>query len=193
MLISSGGSVADIEQVNREIESLRAEINSLPQAYKEAIDEKIDEYQEETDYSSYTVSVVDGTEFTVDEVYLSGAYDLAAFQLPAGDCPYVKLSANSDLAQGTRLYTIGNPSGLGYTVTSGVFSGYRQSDEGEYIQTDAPINPGNSGGPLVTPLGLLVGINTMILTGTEGIGFAIPAGTVEADFADIIPFEKAEI
>ena len=61
------------------------------------------------------------------------------------------------------------------------------------IQTDAPINPGNSGGPLVTQFGQLVGINTMILRGTEGIGFAIPVDSVEAEFGDIVRFKKTGI
>ncbi len=96
--------------------------------------------------------------------------------------PLSKLNSDNNLQQGTQLYTIGSPSRLGYTVTAGIFSGYRVFDEHQFLQTDAPINPGNSGGPLITSDGNVVGINTMILRDTEGIGFAIPAKVLFEEF-----------
>jgi S1-C subfamily serine protease len=80
------------------------------------------------------------------------------------------------------VYTIGSPSGLRHTVTSGVISGFRERDGQSFIQTDAPINPGNSGGPLVDENGRVLGINTMILRDTQGIGFAIPIQAVREEF-----------
>ena len=70
------------------------------------------------------------------------------------------------------------------TVTSGIFSGYRKAagNDDIYLQIDAPINPGNSGGPLIDGHGNVYGVNTMILTNTEGLGFAIPIEAVFDDF-----------
>jgi len=131
--------------------------------------------------TSFHVTLIDGSEFDVYKVDRYGEYDLATFQLPGKNCPYISTAPSDDLIQGEQLFTVGSPSGLTYTVTSGVFSGYREMEDGLYLQTDAPINPGNSGGPLVTKSGKVVGINTMILLGTEGIGFAIPIEKVEID------------
>jgi S1-C subfamily serine protease len=86
---------------------------------------------------------------------------------------------------GERLYTIGNPSGLTDTVTSGVFSGQRGAGSQRLLQTDAPINPGNSGGPLVTESGRVVGINSMVMRGVQGIGFAIPIEAVYEEFFEL--------
>ena len=81
-----------------------------------------------------------------------------------------------------QLFTIGSPSGLTYSVTSGVFSGFREDESGRFLQTDAPINPGNSGGPLIMQNGQVVGVNTAILEGTEGIGFSLPIEYVVSEF-----------
>jgi S1-C subfamily serine protease len=87
--------------------------------------------------------------------------------------------------QGQVVYAIGSPMGLNNTVTSGIFSAYRKkvgTDE-IYLQTDAAINPGNSGGPLVDARGDVLGVNTMILSNTEGIGLAIPIEVVLEEFS----------
>jgi S1-C subfamily serine protease len=110
------------------------------------------------------------------------------FRLLVDGCPYLKLNPDDNLQQGTRLFTIGSPSRLGYTVTSGIFSGYRMLDKQRYVQTDAPINPGNSGGPLIISDGNVVGINTLIMAGTEGIGFAIPAKVLPEEFKHAVGF-----
>lgn len=114
--------------------------------------------------------------------------DLAIIQLnDARDLPALEF-ANSDRAEvGDLVLAIGNPFGIGQTVSSGIVSGLARSGgemdrgRGYFIQTDAPINPGNSGGALVDMQGRLLGINTSILTrsgGSNGIGFAIPANLV---------------
>jgi S1-C subfamily serine protease len=86
---------------------------------------------------------------------------------------------------GSRLYTIGNPAGLAYTVTSGIFSGERQEGGQRLLQTDAPINPGNSGGPLLLESGAVIGINTMVLRGAQGVGFAIPIEAALDEFPEL--------
>jgi S1-C subfamily serine protease len=116
------------------------------------------------------------------------AADLAVLQLDgAKDLPELAL-ADSDAAEvGDLVLAIGNPFGVGQTVTSGIVSGLARAGaglgrgKGYFIQTDAPINPGNSGGALVNMQGQLLGINTSILSrsgGSNGIGFAIPANLV---------------
>lgn len=131
--------------------------------------------------SEFKVTLVDDSEFSISNLSFPRGADLATFHLPEKNCPFIPIEDSSDLIQGSRLYTIGSPSGLRYTVTSGVFSGYRDFKDGKYLQTDAPINPGNSGGPLITESGGVVGINTMVLLETEGIGFAIPIEKVGID------------
>jgi S1-C subfamily serine protease len=95
------------------------------------------------------------------------------------------MGSSTELEVGERLFTIGNPVGLAYTVTSGVFSGQRSDGEQRLLQTDAPINPGNSGGPLLEENGQVVGINTLVLRGAQGIGFAIPIETAYEEFFEL--------
>lgn len=130
----------------------------------------------------FSVTLIDGSEFHGLQAQASERIDLAIFQLPAVNCPHLTAAESTRLVQGERLYTIGNPSGLTYSVTSGIFSGDRGSGDQRFLQTDAPINPGNSGGPLVTAAGRVVGINTKVLRGTEGIGFAIPIEAAYREF-----------
>ncbi|SMX30979.1 trypsin-like peptidase domain-containing protein [Actibacterium lipolyticum] len=115
--------------------------------------------------------------------------DLAILQLnDARDLPTLELRDSDDVEVGDLVLAIGNPFGIGQTVSSGIVSGLARSGvsvgsgRGYFIQTDAAINPGNSGGALVDGRGRLVGINTAILTrsgGSNGIGFAIPANLVQ--------------
>ena len=116
--------------------------------------------------------------------------DLAILQLDgARDLPSLALRDSDSVEVGELALAIGNPFGVGQTVSSGIISGLARSGgaggagHGYFIQTDAPINPGNSGGALIDMQGNLVGINTSILTrsgGSNGIGFAIPADLVAA-------------
>ncbi len=114
--------------------------------------------------------------------------DLALLQLEdAADLPYLDLRNSDAVEVGELALAIGNPFGVGQTVSSGIISGLARTGGGGgqgfgyYIQTDAPINPGNSGGALIDVNGDLIGINTRILSrsgGSNGIGFAIPANLV---------------
>ncbi|MFU1477398.1 trypsin-like peptidase domain-containing protein [Roseovarius sp. C7] len=114
--------------------------------------------------------------------------DLAVLQLDgAEDLPALELRPSDTVEVGELVLAIGNPFGVGQTVSSGIVSGLARSGlatgngRGLFIQTDAPINPGNSGGALVDVAGRLIGINTSILSrsgGSNGIGFAIPSDMV---------------
>ena len=116
--------------------------------------------------------------------------DLAILKIDAPDAlPFLPLRTSDTVEVGELALAIGNPFGVGQTVSSGIVSGLARSGgsggrgRGYFIQTDAPINPGNSGGALVDMAGRLIGINTSILTrsgGSNGIGFAIPADLVAA-------------
>ncbi|MBY6002429.1 trypsin-like peptidase domain-containing protein [Salipiger bermudensis] len=114
--------------------------------------------------------------------------DLAILKLDgASDMPHLALRDSDTVEVGELVLAIGNPFGVGQTVTSGIVSGLARSGtatgnaRGYFIQTDAPINPGNSGGALIDVNGDLIGVNTSILTrsgGSNGIGFAIPSALV---------------
>lgn len=189
VMIAMHGKTTESEKLREEIEALQQSMHDLPQSFKNEIDTRIDELDRESSYAGFKVSLIDGTEYDVYDTYYSEDHDLALFKLPETGCPYLTFNQDDNLPQGTRLYTIGNPSGIGYTVTSGIFSGYHKMEGERFIQTDAPINPGNSGGPLVTEDGRVVGVNTLILLGTEGIGFAIPAITIQQAFQDRVGFK----
>ncbi|KAA3653742.1 MAG: hypothetical protein DWQ11_07125 [Proteobacteria bacterium] len=160
------------------IDALQDDIRALPDTVRDAVRSEISKTELYARTATYKVSLVDGTAFDVHQIDYVDQRDLATFRLPAANCPYIKPGQSAQLRQGERLYTIGSPSGLTYTVTAGIFSGYRQEGDRRYLQTDAPINPGNSGGPLITEVGDVVGINTAVLLGTQGIGFAIPVEDV---------------
>jgi serine protease Do len=132
------------------------------------------------------VFLADGSEYAAQSFQVSAGRDLALLSLYSAKAVVLTPAAkNSLLQQGEKVYTVGNPLGLRNTVTSGVFSGYRQhKDTGEILlQTDAPINPGNSGGPLIDERGRVHGVNTMILQNSQGIGFAIPIQAVLEEFS----------
>lgn len=160
------------------IDAVQESLRTLPDTVREHIRAEISKTELYARTATYKVSLVDGTTFDVNQIHYVDERDLATFRLPADQCPYIKRGQSDRLRQGERLYTVGSPSGLTYTVTAGIFSGYRDEGERRYLQTDAPINPGNSGGPLITEGGDVVGINTAVLLGTQGIGFAIPVEDV---------------
>jgi serine protease Do len=110
--------------------------------------------------------------------------DLAVLKVPLSGLPFASLGDSDSLTSGQVVLAFGSPFGLASSVTMGVISAVgrqlRDEDRMIYLQTDTPINPGNSGGPLVSAAGMVVGINTLILSesgGSEGVGFAAP-GTI---------------
>ncbi|MDH5723261.1 MAG: Do family serine endopeptidase [Alphaproteobacteria bacterium] len=135
-----------------------------------------------------TVVLADGREFEAELSLSDEASDLALLRMKGDltDIPFVELAPSENLEVGDLVLAIGNPFGVGQTVTSGIVSAQGRSnldinDYNFFIQTDAAINPGNSGGPLVDMNGKVVGINTAIYSrsgGSMGIGFAIPAEMV---------------
>lgn len=100
--------------------------------------------------------------------------DLALLSIVASPCPPIEPGDEERIANGDQVYAIGSPVGLGHTVTSGVYSGFREAGAIRLIQTDAAINPGSSGGPLLDRNGRVIGVNTLKGLNTERIGFAIP-------------------
>ena len=177
------GTNLQLLEIDERIQAMRAELADLPGRVRGAISDKV----EGSGRSGFTVILVDGTEYRSLHAHYAEGRDLAMFQLPADHCPHLEPGDSSGLAQGERLYTIGNPSGLAYSVTSGVFSGDRGAGQQRMLQTDAPINPGNSGGPLVRENGQVIGINTLVLKGAQGIGFAIPIEAIYQDFLELRP------
>ena len=133
-----------------------------------------------------TITLPDGTEYEAELVGADAASDLAVLKIKANRTfPFVTFGDSSAARVGEWVVAIGNPFGLGGTVTSGIISAvYRNTGQGgaydRYLQTDASINRGNSGGPLFDMRGNVIGINNAIFSpsgGSVGIGFAIPAET----------------
>ncbi len=129
------------------------------------------------------ITTADKREFEANLVTVDKQTDLALLKIEGtGDFPFLVVQPQEDLEVGDLILAIGNPFGVGQTVTSGIISALARGQKGisdfrMFIQTDAAINPGNSGGPLVTTDGRLVGINTAIFSksgGYMGIGFATP-------------------
>jgi serine protease Do len=125
------------------------------------------------------VILKDGREFDAEVKGRDANTDLALIKIKSdNDLPVIELGDSDALKVGEWVLAIGNPFGLEHTVTSGIISAKgRVIGSGPYddfIQTDASINPGNSGGPLINMAGKVVGINTAIIAGGQGIGFAIP-------------------
>ncbi len=128
------------------------------------------------------VALQDGREFTAKVVGRDPKSDVAVVKIDAKDLPAVAMADSDKVEVGDVVLAIGNPFGIGQTVTTGIVSATGRAgavglDYEDFIQTDAAINPGNSGGALVDAEGRLIGINTAILSrsgGNQGIGFAIP-------------------
>jgi S1-C subfamily serine protease len=131
------------------------------------------------------IITANGSRYTANHIVVSQKHDLALLSLYASEQSLLQRSVgNAAIQQGDKVYTIGNSVGLRNTVTAGIFSGYRkrESDGALLLQVDAPINPGNSGGPLIDEKGYVLGVNSMILRNTQGIGLAIPIETVYEEF-----------
>ncbi|HNQ03132.1 MAG TPA: trypsin-like peptidase domain-containing protein [Thiobacillaceae bacterium] len=148
--------------------------------------------------SAATVKLADGRAFNASLVGVSPAHDIAVLKIGVGfqRPPPVPLGTSGDLKVGQKVFAIGNPFGLDWTLTNGIISALDRSLGGEggpsvdhLIQTDAAINPGNSGGPLLDSAGRLIGINTAIYSpsgASAGIGFAVPVDTVNRVVPELI-------
>jgi S1-C subfamily serine protease len=145
------------------------------------------------------VTLADGRRTSASLLGVDPDTDLAVLQIAIGEVPAITMGDSNAIFVGDTVLAIGNPFGVGQTVTSGIVSALGRTQLGintyeNFIQTDAAINPGNSGGALVDVNGDLVGINTAIYSqsgGSLGIGFAIPASVASSVLQDIV--EKGSV
>jgi len=148
------------------------------------------------DAEAIQVTLKDGRKFPARPVGAAPNLDLAVLRIGVKGLPSLPLGDSRKLEVGDYVVAIGNPFGLGQTVTSGIVSATErplgQGDSRRFIQTDAPINPGNSGGALINLHGELIGINSALFSpstsessaGNVGIGFAIPSNVVKQVLAE---------
>ncbi len=137
-----------------------------------------------------TVTLTDGRRLLAQVQGLDELTDLAVVKIEStgSELPIAPLGDSDQVQVGDWAIAVGNPLGLNNTVTFGIISSLERSSAQvgipnkrlDFIQTDAAINPGNSGGPLLNASGEVIGINTAILSGAEGIGFAIPINEAKA-------------
>jgi Do/DeqQ family serine protease len=140
------------------------------------------------------VALQDGREFTAKVIGRDPKSDVAVIKIDAKDLPAIPMADSDKVEVGDVVLAVGNPFGIGQTVTTGIVSATGRGgtvglDYEDFIQTDAAINPGNSGGALVDAEGRLIGINTAILSrsgGNQGIGFAIPVNLARDVMASLI-------
>jgi serine protease DegQ len=133
------------------------------------------------------VGLKDGRHIAAEPVGFAPDLDIAVLRIRGRNLPELPLGDSSKISVGDYVLAIGNPFGLGQTVTAGIVSatdrGLSEDDPRRFIQTDAPINPGNSGGALINNKGEVIGINSALISpsregGNVGIGFAIPSNLV---------------
>ena len=148
-----------------------------------------------------TVTLRDKREMKAEVVGTDPRTDIALLKIDGANFPYVTLGDSSKVQVGDVALAIGNPFGVGQTVTMGIVSAMGRGNLGieeveDFIQTDAPINPGNSGGALVDDEGHLIGINTAILSGrsggNQGIGFAVPVNLAHHVMDQLLKNGKVE-
>jgi len=154
------------------------------------------------DASEATIKLSDGRDYKAKLVGVSRTHDIAVLKIDIGkkSPPPVPLGTSDDLRVGQKVFAIGNPFGLDWTLTTGIVSALDRSltteDGGSVehlIQTDAAINPGNSGGPLLDSAGRLIGMNTAIYSpsgASAGIGFAVPVDEINRVVPQIIRYGK---
>ena len=144
------------------------------------------------------VALRDGREVSATVVGIDPETDLAVLKVSMNDLPYIHLADSTKAEIGDVVLAIGNPFGLGQTVTMGIISATGRNDlqlntYEDFIQTDAAINIGNSGGALVNAYGDLIGISTLLFSrggGNEGIGFAIPSNMARFVMSSIIQYGR---
>ena len=140
------------------------------------------------------VTLKDGRDFTAKVVGRDPKSDIAVVKIDAKDLPVVPMADSDKVEVGDVVLAVGNPFGVGQTVTKGIVSATDRGNMGiedyeDFIQTDAAINPGNSGGALVDIDGRLIGVNTAILShsgGSQGVGFAIPSNLARTVMESLI-------
>jgi serine protease Do len=151
--------------------------------------------------SEVTVVLADKREMKARVVGTDSHTDIAILKIEGSNFPYLTLGDSSKVEVGDVVLAVGDPFGVGQTVTSGIVSATGRGGLGieeveDFIQTDAPINPGNSGGALVNDEGHLIGINTAILSGNsggnQGIGFAVPINMARHDMDQILAHGKVD-
>ncbi|MGB5834549.1 MAG: trypsin-like peptidase domain-containing protein [Thiohalocapsa sp.] len=146
------------------------------------------------DADEITVTLKDRRSFKARLIGADIPTDIAVLRMMPVSAPPMRFGDSNDLEVGDFVIAIGNPFGLGQTVTSGIVSavgrtGIADDTLGELVQTDASINPGNSGGPLINLAGEVIGINTALIGpygGNVGIGFAVPGNRVQRAMRRII-------
>jgi S1-C subfamily serine protease len=176
-----------LEQAKRQLKA-RKQFHLFKAKYEEAVrlhEKKRSELETvrlQAQYSAPQIILADETEMGVSVVEISRSHDLALLKLDGHHTPFLEPD-NNRLAQGDTLYAVGSPLNLSHSVSSGVFSGYRN----EYLQSNVQINQGNSGGPMITKEGKVVGINTWKMAGAdiEGISFSIPIKTAINEFDEL--------
>jgi serine protease Do len=145
------------------------------------------------------VTLNDGRQFNAKVVGRDPKTDVAVIKIEGKNLPYITLADSDKLEVGDVCLAIGNPFGIGQTVTKGIVSALSRGSVGvgtdyeDFIQTDAAINPGNSGGALVDAEGRLIGINTAILSrsgGSQGVGFAVPVNMARNVMENLIAHGK---
>lgn len=148
--------------------------------------------------ADFTIKLADGRDYAATLVGASPAHDIAVLRIEIPDKRPAPLTIGTshDLRVGQKVFAIGNPFGLDWSLTTGIVSALDRSLDGEdggvirhLIQTDAAINPGNSGGPLLDSAGRLIGVNTAIYSpsgASAGVGFAVPVDTVNRVVPEII-------
>jgi serine protease Do len=149
--------------------------------------------------STVTVTLSDNREFKAKVIGTDPKTDVAVIKIDATNLPCITVGDSSKVQVGDYALAVGDPFGVGKTVTMGIVSALGRSHLGiedyeDFIQTDAPINPGNSGGALVNDRGELIGINTAIIAhgseGNQGIGFAIPVNMARNVMEQIVEHGK---
>jgi serine protease Do len=146
------------------------------------------------------VTLTGGKEYTAKVIGRDPKTDLAVVKIDAGKpLPYVAFGDSASERDGEWVIAVGNPYGLGGTVTAGILSAHgrdiNDGDYGGFLQIDAPINPGNSGGPLFNQKGQVIGVDTAIYSpsgGSVGIGFAIPSNLAKNVVAQLREHGKVE-
>ena len=177
-----GGGQGDGQPVTRQAQSLGSGFIISPDGYVVTNNHVVAPGARGATVDSITVTLTDGKEYTAKLIGRDQESDLALLKIEGATFPFVRFGDSTRARVGDWIVAIGNPFGIGSTVTAGIVSAlHRSTGLGAYdrfIQTDASINQGNSGGPMFDLRGEVIGINSQILSpsgGNIGIGFAIPA------------------